>query len=50
MKKESMMMAGDVGSMPVETELTTFMKLADEVILPILRHNEAKLNDRGYSR
>jgi hypothetical protein len=32
----------------VETELTTFMKLADEVILPILRHNEAKLNDRGY--
>jgi hypothetical protein len=32
----------------VETELTTFMKLADEVILPILRHNEAKLNDKGY--
>jgi len=33
----------------VETELTTFMKLADEIILPILRDNEVKLIDRGYT-
>ena len=32
----------------VEEELATFMKLADEIILPILREQETKLNDRGY--
>ena len=33
----------------VEEELATFMKLADEIILPILRDNEVKLIDRGYT-
>ena len=33
----------------VEKELATFMKLADEIILPILRDNEVKLIDRGYT-
>jgi hypothetical protein len=32
----------------VEKELATFMKLADEIILPILRDNEVKLIDRGH--
>ena len=33
----------------VEKELATFMKLADEIILPILRDNEVKLIDRGHT-
>jgi hypothetical protein len=32
----------------VEEKLATFMKLADEIILPIIREEETKLKDRGY--